>query len=297
MNQKFVYDIRSKALVSHFAYQPFAVERVFNFSGHTVFLENDKAKLVAVEFRPGESPEFRILAKDEAAPWLTRVETYKGSIGPEQEEILHVVPDDPEPIRFGESDALTFDHGSIVASHDKKYPLPQSTYDGFAKVRPGRVADGYVRENVTIDETIGPVQLEGDKLWFGKTFSDEEGDSGVGGFGYFDAKDRQYHLFIPPEVADFAISAILVEPDTVWMSILHYGEYGGCPAGVLRYDRKTHTVHKYDLPDFVSGLVASGNRVLAATSSGVAVVDGDEATRYFVDRTTDGRLRIAQATR
>ena len=41
MNQKFVYDIRAKALVSHFAYQPFAMMRAFNESGRTVFVGSD----------------------------------------------------------------------------------------------------------------------------------------------------------------------------------------------------------------------------------------------------------------
>jgi len=38
LNQKFVYDIRAKALVSHFAYQPFAIMRILNVSGRTVFV-------------------------------------------------------------------------------------------------------------------------------------------------------------------------------------------------------------------------------------------------------------------
>ena len=69
----------------------------------------------------------------------------------------------------------------------------------------------------------------------------------MGGFGYFDTSDRQYHLYVPPEVADYSVSAIRVEPDVVWMSILSSGEYGDSPAGVLRYDRKTHAVRKYEL--------------------------------------------------
>jgi hypothetical protein len=285
MNQKFVYDIQAKALVSHFAYQPFAMERVLNVSGRTVFVGTDLQKLVAVEFRPGGSPEFRILVKGEAAPWLARIGT--------GQDLL----DDSAPTRFGEAEAFTFLSGSIVDRYGKKYLLHQSTYDEFAKARPGRVADNYVREGTIIEETIGPVQLEGDKLWFGKTFYDGEGNSGVGGFGYFDATDRQYHLFTAPEVADYSISAICVEPDTVWMGINYSGEYGGSPAGVLRYNRNTHAVHKYDLPDAVYGLITSGDRLLASTRSGIAVIEGNETTRYFVDRTTDGRLRLAQATR
>ena len=66
---------------------------------------------------------------------------------------------------------------------------------------------------------------------------------------------------------------------------------------MLRYDRKTQVLHKYGLPDAVYGLTVSGNRTLVPTSSGSAVIDGAETSRYFVDRTTDGRLRLAEAPR
>jgi hypothetical protein len=298
MNQKFVYDVRAKRLASHFAYQPFAIRRAFDVSGHTVFVGSDLTNLtnrVAVEFHAGGSPEFRILAKEEAAPWLARAG-----------QALY--PDHPTPIRFGEADAFTFARGytdvhgkeypsSIVDSHGKKYPLPQSTRNDFAKARPGRVADGYPVEGANIEESIGPVQLEGDKLWFGKTFYDGEGDTGVGGFGYFDATDRQYHLFALPEVADFSISPIRVEPDTIWVGIYNSCEYGCSPGGILRFDRKTHAVRKYDLQDDAYGFIASGNRLLVYTRSGIAIIEGDQINRYFVDRTSDGRLRVAQAIR
>jgi hypothetical protein len=68
--------------------------------------------------------------------------------------------------------------------------------------------------------------------------------------------------------------------------------------GCIRdYDRKTQAVHKYELPDVVYGLTVSGNRTLASTSSGIAVIDGGKVSRDFVDRTTDGRLRIAESIR
>ena len=306
MNQKFVYDIRAKALVSHFAYQPFAMMRVLNDSGRTVFVGIDGARLVAVEFRPGESPEFGILAEREAAPWLARVRTSRGTEGMEQRQVLYLVPENPAPIRFGGADAFTFTRGymdihgkeypsSIVDSHGKKYPLPQSTYNDFAKARPER-ADGYVREGTTIEENIGQVQVEGNKLWFGKVFYDGEGNSGVGGFGYFDVTDRQYHLFALPEVADSSISPILVQPDAIWMSAYWSCEYGCPPGRVLRYDRKSQAIRKYELPDNVYGFIESGDRLLAYTNFGIAVIEGNQTRRYFVDRTTDGRLRIAEAT-
>jgi hypothetical protein len=36
---------------------------------------------------------------------------------------------------------------------------------------------------------------------------------------------------------------------------------------------------------------------LAATDFGIAVVEGNGVKRYFVDRTADGRLLVAPATR
>jgi hypothetical protein len=297
LSQKFVYDIRAKALVSHFAYQPFAMMRVLTVSGRTVFVGSDLTRLVAVEFQPGGPPEFQILGNADAAQWLGRVKTAQGWIGSGRNEILYVTPDDPASIRFGPSGAFTFAAGSIVDGNGKSYSLRQSTYDDFAGARGLRVTNGYARKNTIIKEKIGSAQSEGDKLWFGKTFYDGEGNSGVGGFGYFDASDRQYHLFVPSEIADYSVSAIRVEPDAVWLGIFQSGEYGGSPAGVLRYDRKTQAIRKYELPDAVYGLTVSGNRTLAPTSSGIAVIDGDKVSRYFVDRTTDGRLRIAEAIR
>ena len=46
----------------------------------------------------------------------------------------------------------------------------------------------------TFDERIGPWQLTEGTLWFGKTFYDGEGHTGVGGFGYFDAARKAYRL-------------------------------------------------------------------------------------------------------
>jgi hypothetical protein len=301
-NQKFVYDVRAKALVSHFEYQSFPMIRVFTESGaksgDAVFVGSDTKRLVAVEFKSDGSPEFRILGDAEAAPWLGRVKTDQGWVGTGRSQILYILPDDTTPVHFGPSGALTFtEKRGIVDNRGKGYPLRQSTFDDFAKARSLRVKDNYVRENTIIEEAIGPAQTEGDKLWFGKTFYDGEGNSGVGGLGYFDASDRQYHLFTPPELADCSVSAIRVEPDAVWLGIVQLGEYGGSPRGVLRYDRKTETVRRYALPDAVYGFSVSGNRMLVATSSGIAVIEGDQIKRYFVDRTTDGRLRVADAVR
>jgi hypothetical protein len=267
--QKFVYDVRSKRLVSHFEYKPVELLPVPDASGRTVFVGSDSQKLIVVEWRPDKSPEFRFLSKGEAIPWLAHVGTNQGKV--------YLLPDESTSLRFGK-------------------PLPKPTHEDLAKARP-ELLKAYGSWSPTIEESIGPIEPEGDKLWFGKAFYDSEGVSGVGGFGYFDAADHQYHLYSPPEVADFSISAIRVEPGAVWMGIYRRGEYGDGAGGILRYDRETHIVRKYDLPDIVNGLVVSRDRVIAGTDSGIAIIEGDQTRRYFVDRTTDGRLRIAEASR
>jgi hypothetical protein len=179
----------------------------------------------------------------------------------------------------------------------RSYPLPQSTYDEFAAARPARVKNGYVREQTKIKEDIGPWKLEEDKLWFGKSFYDGELWTGVGGFGYFSATDRKYHLFTPPEIAEWSLSAIDVESDAVWMALVTGGEYGGSSGGLLRFDRQTESLRRFELPDIGVQFIHAGGKLLAATNFGVAVIDGGVVTRYFVDRTTDGRLRVVPAVR
>jgi hypothetical protein len=56
-------------------------------------------------------------------------------------------------------------------------------------------------------------------------------------------------------------------------------------------------VRRFEFPDVVVQLIRAGGKILAATDFGIAVVEGDRVKRYFIDRTTDGRLQVAAATR
>ena len=191
---------------------------------------------------------------------------------------------------------------AAVSREEKKPPpaalsaLPRTIYEQFAAARPERVKQGYKREGITFDDSIGPWQREGERIWFAKNFYDGEGTTGVGGFGYFDTAGRKLHLFQPPEIADWSVLAMSVGGDAVWMALVENEEYGSSSGGLLRYDRKTEALHKVALPDITASLVQDGNEVLAATDFGLAVVNGDEVERDFVDVTSDGRLRIARAT-
>lgn len=277
-NQKWVYDVRAKKVLGQFSYQPFAMYRGFRSADGAIFLGSDTQRVVAVEYKPDREPAFRVLSEAEARPWINRVRISTGTEGVDARRVIYIENDKvPPPKAFP--------------------PLPRTSYDQFAIARPRHVKDGYVRGGTEVKESIGPWQQEEERIWFGKTFYDGEGSTGVGGFGYFDINERKFHIFSPPEIADWSVSAIDVGPDAAWMALVQNGEYGGSSGGLLRYDRQSGTVRRLGLPDVALRIVRAGGNILAATDFGLAVVEGDGVKRYFVDRTTDGRLRVATATR
>ena len=273
-NQKFVYDIRAKGLISHFSYQPFAMRRIVSKPGNgALIIGTDGTRQVAVSF-----PDFRLLKHSEE---LNSRQEFK-------------------PVNFGRNFRLVQESPNSVGSQPVieqtngiAYPLPRPTYETFAQSRRLRVSDGY-KSSVEFDDHIGPHALEGSNLWFGKSFYDGEGITGIGGFGYFDTAEKKYHLYAPPEIAEYSVSAIHVDADAIWMALIHNGEYGGSSGGLLRFDRKSSAIRKFELPDIGLQFLRTGEKILLATNSGIAVIFQEQVTRYFIDKTTDGRLRLAQ---
>lgn len=297
MNHKFVYDWREKKLAGRFSYSPFRMYRVFADAGGAVFVGGDSQRVIAISYQPGSGQPFRVLNEAEARPWVARLRTSEGTVGEERKRILYVEPEEFHPVHFGafkldQENGNSFGPRLAVMDHQTRYELPQSSYDAFAAARPARVKNNYVRANTEFDERIGPYQVADAKLWFGKTFYDGEGTTGVGGFGYFDPADRKYHLFAPSEIADWSVTAILVEPDTVWTALALRGEYGGPSGGVLRFDRRSEEILKLAMPDFGEQFLRVGNDLLVATSGGMAVIHDGQVTRYFVDRDADGGLHV-----
>jgi hypothetical protein len=277
-NEKWVYDVGAKKLLGQFSYRPFAMYRGFPNADGAVFVGSDTQRLIAVEYKADREPSFRVLSEADARPWIDQVRTSVGTEGIEARHVIYIENDKAPP-------------PTAIPS------LPRTTYDQFAAARPRRVKNGYVRAGTQIQDSIGPWQQEDGRIWFGKSFYDGEGSSGVGGFGYFDMNERRLQLFAPPEIADWSVSAIDVEPDAAWLALVRNGEYGGSSGGLLRYDRHSGTVSRFAFPDIGVRLIRVGKILLAATDFGLAVVQGDRVKRYFVDRTTDGGLRVAPATR
>jgi hypothetical protein len=186
-------------------------------------------------------------------------------------------------------------HGvmEMVNGQAKFYPLPQSTWEDYVRLRPKDVAMNplaathgeYERE-----EVIGPHQIEGAKVWFGKSFYDGEGERGVGAFGYFDTEARQYRLFSPPEVAPCEVSAMLVEPDAVWVGLDHQGEdISTFPGGLLRWDRASEKARLYAIEFVVTAIERRGDGLRLDTRGGYAELRGDMVERFSVRRLAGGK--------
>jgi len=253
-NQKFVYDIRARKLVRHFSYAPFSAERVL--PGPKFVMAADARRLV-VDFDPANGNP-RVTSA--AAP---------NSPG-ESEFTFGRFRLTRQKNRYGEE-------YPVIAGNGKVYPLAQSA------TQP---------DPADMNEQIGPHQMEGSRFWFGKTFYAEEGATGVGGFGYFDSATASYHLFAPPEIAKWSTSAILVEPDCVWLALYLRGEYGNYPGGLLRWDRNAQTVRHWDMPWIATSMARSGDAIYMGTTDGIAVLRGDRIDGYFVDRDASGRYAI-----
>ena len=142
-------------------------------------------------------------------------------------------------------------------------------------------ADQYERQ-----EVIGPHQIEGGRIWFGNGYYDGEGMRGVGAFGYFDTTTREYTLFSPPEVARYEISAVLVEPERVWIALDRFGEdISRSPGGFVRWNRITHEIQKYPLEFVVDSIRIDGDSLRLETRDGYALFRNGEFRRFL----TNGR--------
>jgi hypothetical protein len=169
----------------------------------------------------------------------------------------------------------------------KFYPLPQSTADDYMRLRPEDLRiNPFTPEQYQREEVIGPYQVENGRIWFGNHYYDGEGMRGVGAFGYFDTATRSYKLFSPPEVARSEISAILVQPDRVWLALDQFGEdISKVPGGLVRWDRMTHAAQRYPLEFELNSIRAERDSLRLETRGGYALFRDGVLRRFLADGT------------
>jgi hypothetical protein len=175
----------------------------------------------------------------------------------------------------------------------RTHPMPQSSYDDFARARPSRVSDGYTREGTIIEEEPGPYQVIGSRIWFVKSFYDGEGNTGVGGLGYLDTQTSQYQFVPVPKLADWSGSAILVENDVVFVGLVDRPEGEPFAGGLLRYDFQSHTSRTFPVDEVIHQIVHWTARIYLATQNGAYVInESGPMTRYRVEPNIDNRFLL-----
>jgi hypothetical protein len=296
------FDSAVPRLLARVEYEPFRVTRIIDQGGIPHFIAGDMKQTLVL--RPSDDAAgFAIETAAEAKSlltsldfdeWTTPGESFRfvmpvrhptRQFGPGGSFLLkeeNLKEDSPQYTRITE----------ITAEGVRAFLLPQSTRDEFEKLRPQRVRDGYRRNASKIEEEIGPNQVVGSRLWFGKSFYDAEGITGVGGFGYFDCETRRFVIYSPPEIQNWSVTSILVAGNNVWMATSAAGEYGLLPHGLLRWEIAERRIHSYGFDAVVHSMTQYRNDLYLATDEGIAVLAQKGFRRYLIDMTRDGRHRI-----
>ena len=176
--------------------------------------------------------------------------------------------------------------------------LPHSTFDEFAAARPERVKNGYTRNIVTIDESVGAWQRVGDRIWFGKSFYDGEGSTGVGDLGYFDTVKKTFTFLRLPSFAPWSTSALLVDRDIAWVGLVGRYELSTRSNGLVRVDVRNGQTRRYDIHEVIDRIVRWNDTLYLSTDDGLYALRGDRLTRYrFEPSPSRDLVLVAQVLR
>ncbi len=151
-------------------------------------------------------------------------------------------------------------HGVVEvlgANRTKFYPLPQSSLADYKRLRPEDLRLNPIPPHLyDRQEVIGPYQIEDGKLWFGKSFYDSR----------------------------YETSAILVEPDRVWIALDQFVEdISTKPGGLVRFDRMTHEIRKFPLEFVGTGIRVQGDLLRLKTIYGYALFRDGHIRRFLAN--------------
>jgi len=171
------------------------------------------------------------------------------------------------------------------------YPVPVPSVALDRRLRPKEQAPA------EIENDIGPAVMEGSPLWFANRFYDGEGTSGVGAVGAFDVRTHKFEMRYLPEIAQWSGSAIRRDGDDLWIGLMRQPEGAAYSGGLLRYNPKTGSVAKYDIPDYIFTIDRLGDAIYCGTSNGLYIVRGAPVTQMRFEPDVAGRLVAVSAGR
>lgn len=174
------------------------------------------------------------------------------------------------------------------------YPLAQSTLEELGTYRPIFRKYPKAIDSYRMNESIEAFPARGDRVWFGKSFYDGEGYTGVGSLGYFDIGRRSYELIRIPEIADWSASAILIEGESIWVALAHYTEGADSSGGLLRYDTNTGETRIHPISDVITDILSHNGTIYATTERGRTYVLKEDSivSRHALEPALEGGFEI-----
>ncbi len=171
-------------------------------------------------------------------------------------------------------------------------PMPQPTYQDFQRIRPDRVDDGYTEDITNVGNALGPWLVEGNQIWFGTTFYDGEGETGIGGFGTYDVTTSQINMAYLPEVASWSISTIFVSNETLSMGLVGHPEGAEYSGGLVQYHIKTQQTRHIDIPEIIQVITQVYDTLVLGTTNGVTLLQGQtlHTGTFDIDQENNYRL-------
>ena len=283
-------DIASRS-VEVVEYRPFAILETRDDDGLPLFIAGDRTAFRVLRARPGP-PYLELLNEEDAAPIVSTLDIEVGSIG---WETVRTLRRQSEVVRFGADGRFRFDPATpdriteTTGSGLRDHHLPQSTLEEVARLRSSE------QDRLEIEETIGPHRLVGSRLWFGKTFYNSEGFTGVGGLGFFDTAGGAFETLSPQEIRDWSVSAMAIDRSVAWAALAQRGEWGNSAGGLLRIDTGTGQVDTYPVPFEVSEVEVFSDRLYLASRDGITILFPDaHIEHYFVDLSADGSYQLTR---
>ena len=295
-NLKFFVDLQSRK-AERVDYLPFSVQDVRVVAAAPYFIATNRKEVLVI--RGIDGPELlELVPASEGARILTgsgvtadEFSTNRGHHHLRRKQTA-----------FGSGNRFTIDAGetptvqeTVPVGPPREFVLPKSTFEELARVNRDLLQYSVRKEDVMSMETIGPTQVVGPHLWFGKDFYSGEGYVGVGGFGYFDTTSRSFRIFSVREVEKASVFAIYVEGSIVWLGLGYRGEWGDAGESLLRVDTRTMRTRKYDIPGMATSITRHAGRLYVGTSEGVSVVLPDDSVQSTViDIARDGTFHLSR---
>jgi hypothetical protein len=173
---------------------------------------------------------------------------------------------------------------------DLQHEAPESTVEELNRWRGDEIREH--RTGGEIHERVGPTQVVGGRVWFGKTFYDGEGSTGVGAIGYYDRLAKAFTLFRPPELVKWSVSALLVEENVVWAGLMRRPEGAPYSGGLLRYDLSANRAEVFPVEQVIRSISRGAGALHLGSTDGVYSMRDGTLTHLVLEPMVDGSFGL-----